>query len=147
MCYHKAGCEYYTWYENSTAFMNICFLLSSCEDNVNCTGCSSGSSQCDHCKEIEYNLLDDPTRNEKHGKYIWAGDKNVVVKLTLVWNFKYYISCTNILTQNKSSPPPTPQFWAFSHSIESGYWIKKKRKRMYCDFDTVIQYWWNVQGL
>ena len=74
MCYHKAGCEYYTWYENSTAFMNICFLLSSCENNVDCTGCTSGSHQCqtEYCKGIEYNLLEDPTRNptwnEVHGK-------------------------------------------------------------------------------
>lgn len=66
LCYDTIGCVYYTWYEKSPAFRNICFLLSSCEDTVDCTGCTSGPPQC-FCKDIEFKLLDDPTRNAKHG--------------------------------------------------------------------------------
>ena len=70
MCADTAGCEYYTWFENSTIFRKVCFLLSSCEDKVDCVGCSSGPPSCqgEYCEGIEYKELDDPTRSEKHGK-------------------------------------------------------------------------------
>ena len=70
LCEDRAGCVYYTWFESSTFFKKICFLLSSCEDTEDCTGCSSGPPSCqgDYCTGIKYNELDDSTRNEKHGK-------------------------------------------------------------------------------
>ena len=70
MCADTEGCGYCTWIENSIFLENICFLLSSCGETVECEGCSSGPPQCktDHCSGIKYNLLDDPTRNEEHGK-------------------------------------------------------------------------------
>ena len=67
-CQNTQGCGYYTWYDSSTSFKNLCFLLTSCGDPVECEGCSSGPPKCQTCEEIEYNLLDDPTRNEIRGK-------------------------------------------------------------------------------
>ena len=74
-CENTQGCEYYTWHDSSASLKNFCFLLTSCENVVECNkGCSSGPPQCqtEHCEEIEYKLLDDPTRNKKHGKFICA---------------------------------------------------------------------------
>ena len=70
VCALTTNCTFYTWVDSSEFLNNMCFLLSSCEDTVECTGCSSGPPSCqeDFCEGIEYRLLDDPTRNEKHGK-------------------------------------------------------------------------------
>ena len=69
ICAYTTDCGYYTWFDGSTILNNLCFLLTSCGDSVECEGCSSGPPQCtDYCEGIEYNLLDDPTRNEKYGK-------------------------------------------------------------------------------
>ena len=69
-CAETAGCGYYTWFESSTTFKKICYLLSSCEDKVDCSSCMSGPPSCraDYCTGIEYRILDDPTRNEHYGK-------------------------------------------------------------------------------
>ena len=70
ICADMTGCGFYTWFDGSTPLKNLCFLLSSCGDTVECKGCSSGPPQCqtEYCKGIEYNNLDDPTRNENYGK-------------------------------------------------------------------------------
>ena len=70
ICEYYTGCGYYTWFDGTTVLKNLCFLLTSCGETVECEGCSSGPPQCktDYCEGMEYNLLDDPTRNEKHGK-------------------------------------------------------------------------------
>ena len=70
VCARTADCKYYTWFNGSAVPKNICFLLSSCGETEDCTSCSSGPSSCqeDHCEGIDYKILDDPTRNEKHGK-------------------------------------------------------------------------------
>ena len=69
-CQNTEGCEYYTWYDDSTSLKNSCFLLTFCGDTVECEGCSSGPPKCprDYCEGLEYNLFDDHTRNEKYGK-------------------------------------------------------------------------------
>ena len=69
-CENTPDCSYYTWFDGSTVLKNLCFLLTSCGDTVECEGCSSGPPQCptDYCEGIEFNLLDDPTRNENNGK-------------------------------------------------------------------------------
>ena len=74
ICAYTTDCGYYIWFDSTTALKNFCFLLTSCGDSVECEGCSSGPPQCptDYCTDIEYNLLDDPTRNEKHGKLFHA---------------------------------------------------------------------------
>ena len=80
-CADTAGCGYYTWFESSTTFKKICYLLSSCGDTVDCSNCMSGPPLCPYCKGMEYNELDDPTRNINHGKYIsLAYDKVDIVK-------------------------------------------------------------------
>ena len=80
-CSKTTDCKYYTWFDNSAVTKNICFLLSGCGDTVERSDCMSGppTGQGDYCTGIDYNELDDPTRNENQGKSILANDKNVTV--------------------------------------------------------------------
>jgi hypothetical protein len=59
-------CAFYTWFGEGNPLQTMCFLFSSCDEVVACSGCSSGRPTCQprtpqQCQQ--YWLLDDPTRN------------------------------------------------------------------------------------
>lgn len=72
VCRNTPGCSYFTWYGDTTAFKNMCFLLSSCGESKPCAGCYSGPPTCQakYCEGIEFHNLDHPTRNENQGKLL-----------------------------------------------------------------------------
>ena len=68
-CYEIDGCQAYTWWDNTTSFINTCFLYGACQTQLPCAGCESGRNTCiftkpDHCKE--YMVLDEDDRNVDH---------------------------------------------------------------------------------
>ena len=104
-CAETQACGYYTWFDSSTPLKNFCFLLTSCGDVVECEGCSSGPPKC-HCNGIEYNLLDDPTRNEKHGKLIHENIKS--------FRNCFKEKCKKTPTFCRYVPKPTPHFCTYA---------------------------------
>jgi len=69
-CAEKEGCQAYTWWDNTSAFINTCFLYGSCSNQVECHACFSGRINCiitppDQC--VNYMVLDDATRSVNHG--------------------------------------------------------------------------------
>jgi len=70
VCQELLDCEFYTWFGESNPLQTMCFLFSSCDEVVACSGCSSGRPTCQphtpqQCQQ--YWLLDDPTRNVEGG--------------------------------------------------------------------------------
>lgn len=64
LCYWQAGCHAYTWYDKSTQFPNFCFMYSSCNNEIPCTGCVSENLNCIQAPECyQYNILDESNRN------------------------------------------------------------------------------------
>ena len=64
-CLDTNGCEAYTWWDNTTSFINTCFLYRGCQDQCPCDGCASGRINCiftgpNQC--VEYMVLDDAAR-------------------------------------------------------------------------------------
>jgi hypothetical protein len=69
-CLRTDGCEAYTWWDNTSAFINTCFLYGSCSNQVKCKGCVSGRINCiftgpDQC--VNYMVLDDAHRSVNQG--------------------------------------------------------------------------------
>ena len=65
-CLETDGCEAYTWWDNTSLFINTCFLYGGCETQGECEGCVSGRINCiipqpDHC--VEYMVLDNAYRS------------------------------------------------------------------------------------
>ena len=64
LCYQQSGCHAYTWYDKSTQFPNFCFMYSSCDNEIPCTGCVSENFNCIHTPQCyEYSILDESNRN------------------------------------------------------------------------------------
>jgi len=69
-CLKTDGCEAYTWWGNTSLFINTCFLYVSCEHQGECEGCVSGRINCiitppDQC--VNYMVLDDAARSVNNG--------------------------------------------------------------------------------
>ena len=69
-CAEKEGCQAYTWWDNTSAFINTCFLYGSCSNQVECKGCVSGRIYCiftgpDQC--VNYMVLDQADRSVNNG--------------------------------------------------------------------------------
>ena len=67
-CMDYGVCDGYTWWDNTTSFVNTCFLygFDDCSELQPCDGCYSGRINCifnkpDHC--VEYMVLDDAKRS------------------------------------------------------------------------------------
>ena len=70
LCGEKEGCQAYTWWDNTSAFINTCFLYGGCTNQVECHACFSGRNNCiftgpDQC--VKYILLDQADRGVNHG--------------------------------------------------------------------------------
>jgi len=66
-CSQTSGCNYYTWYNATSTFRNVCFLFSECEE-VPCTNCASGGIFCLGPAECQTaKVLNDATRNINNG--------------------------------------------------------------------------------
>ena len=69
-CFETDGCEAYTWWDNTSSFLNTCFLYGGCEAQGECEGCVSGRINCiftgpNQC--VEYMVLDDAKRSVNNG--------------------------------------------------------------------------------
>ena len=65
-CLKTDGCKAYTWWDNTSLFINTCFLYGGCKTRRDCEGCVSGRINCiftgpNQC--VEYMVLDDPDRS------------------------------------------------------------------------------------
>ena len=65
-CFETDGCQAYTWWDNTSSFLNTCFLYGGCEAQGECEGCVSGRINCiftgpNQC--VEYMVLDDAKRS------------------------------------------------------------------------------------
>ena len=70
-CLETDSCEAYTWWDNTSSFINTCFLYRGCKTQGECEGCTSGRINCiftgpNQC--VEYMVLDDPDRSVSYGK-------------------------------------------------------------------------------
>ena len=63
-CHNTLGCNVYTWYDGSTPFSRSCFLYESCEEEIPCTGCSTGRINCISSPQcFEYHIMDEESRS------------------------------------------------------------------------------------
>ena len=63
-CHDTLGCNVYTWYNQSTPFSQSCFLYESCEEEIPCTGCSTGRINCISSPQcFEYHILNEESRS------------------------------------------------------------------------------------
>ncbi len=66
LCYASDGCSGFTWYDNTTALPNRCFLFTICEDTLPCQHCTSGRISCVASPQCyNYKVLDEESRNVK----------------------------------------------------------------------------------
>jgi len=77
-CLKTDGCEAYTWWDNTSLFINTCFLYGGCKTRGDCEGCVSGRINCiftgpDHC--VEYMVLDQADRSVNNEDCVPGGDE------------------------------------------------------------------------
>ncbi len=67
VCIETDGCMAYTWFDETTAFKNYCFLYSECSEYKPCAGCNGGSMNCfTPLQCFDYLTLDSERRNENY---------------------------------------------------------------------------------
>jgi len=63
LCQEFTDCEFYSWFNSSNPIGDECYLFSTCNQVVACSGCSTGPKQCEIKCPDKYMIMDDSTRN------------------------------------------------------------------------------------
>ena len=89
LCYASDGCRGFTWYDNTTALPNRCFLFTICEDTLPCQHCISGRISCIASPQCyNYKILDEESRNVNRKAMVNFVIKRIMIIIVVLENGK-----------------------------------------------------------